>query len=191
MVANVLCRRYGYEIMNNIREWDFFKEAEPEKQRELLEFVQKIEKLKKSNIIGKHHVDGVGTLPSLRTSNYEDFDLRSCVHNWNSNNVGISISETHISNPIVDDKYEFIYFLLDNNSLIYVGRTVNLFTRVDNHASNKKFDSFKWLLVEKTYVDFLERYFIDKYRPFENRIIPRYDIPDIKNSSWMLLGAEI
>ncbi|KOO13217.1 hypothetical protein AKJ18_19720 [Vibrio xuii] len=178
--------------MNDIREQEFYKKAPPEEQEKLLAFFLKTEKLKKEGVISHYNVEGVGTRPALKTSHYSDFDLRQCVSNWNTNTKGISLAVEHICNPLISDEYEFIYFLLDSNDLIYVGRTTKLFTRIDAHASDKRFDRYKWLLVEKDYVDFLEKYFIDTYRPIENRFIARPKNPvSISDSSWIILGGEI
>ncbi|EIZ1550023.1 GIY-YIG nuclease family protein [Vibrio parahaemolyticus] len=178
--------------MNDIRKQEFYKKASPEEQEKMLIRFIKTKELKTKGIISKHDTEGVGRRPVLKTSHYADFDLRFCVANWNSNLIGISVTEEHICNPIISGNYEFIYFLLDGESLTYVGRTTKLFTRIDAHACNKKFDSYKWLLVEKEYVSFLEKYFIDTYRPIENRFIAKPLVPiSIPDSSWIILGGVI
>ncbi|MEZ9625473.1 GIY-YIG nuclease family protein [Aliivibrio fischeri] len=178
--------------MNDIREQEFYKKASPEDQKELLAFFLKTEKLKKEGVISHHHVEGVGTRPAIKTSHYHDFDLRQCVPNRNTNTIGFSVTEEHICNPLITSDYEFIYFLLDSNKLIYIGRTTKLFTRIDAHASDKRFNGYKWLLVERDYVDFLEKYYIDTYRPIENRFIARPKKPFfIPDRSWIILGGDI
>lgn len=178
--------------MTDIRTQDFYKKALPEKKKDMLSFFLRTEELKANGSISKHFVDGVGTRPALKASCYIDFNIKFCVHNWNINEVGISVTEGHICNPVISDEYEFIYFLLNDDDLIYVGRTINLFTRIDTHASNKRFKSFKWILVEKQYVDFFEKFFIDLYRPIENRFIAKPKQPqDISNASWIILGGHI
>lgn len=178
--------------MNDIRDQEFYKKASPEKQVKLLTFFLKTTELQKTGMLSKRNVDGVGSRPALKTLCYADFDLKLCVYNWNSNVVGITVCGMHTCNPVISAEYEFIYFLMYEGDLVYIGRTVSLFQRIDAHASDKKFDTFKWLLVEKEYVDFLEKYFIDHYRPIENRFIAKPVKPTvISNDSWMILGGEI
>ncbi|ELI9684457.1 GIY-YIG nuclease family protein [Vibrio vulnificus] len=178
--------------MKDIRDQDFYKKASPNKQVELLTFYRKTTELQQKGMLSKHNIDGVGFRPALKTLCYTDFDLKYCIDNWNSNVAGITVCGTHTCNPTISAKYEFIYFLICEDELIYIGRTVNLFQRIDAHANDKKFDVFKWLLVEKAYVDFLEKYFIDQYRPIENRFIAKPVKPEnISNDSWIILGGEI
>ncbi len=178
--------------MNDIRYQEFYKKASPDEQAELLAFFRKTTELQQTGMLSKCNVDGVGSRPALKTLCYADFDLKYCVDNWNSNVVGITVCGTHTCNPIISTEYEFIYFLISEDDLVYIGRTVNLFQRIDTHAHDKKFDTFKWLLVEKEYVDFLEKYFIDLYRPIENRFIAKPVKPKIiSNDSWIILGGDI
>ncbi|EJB8455148.1 GIY-YIG nuclease family protein [Vibrio parahaemolyticus] len=178
--------------MSDIRNQDFYRKASSEEQEEMLSFFLKTKKLKENGSISYCHIEGIGRRPALKTLHYADFDMRSCVANWNSNIIGLSVNEGHICNPIISENYEFIYFLLDSDNLIYVGRTTKLFTRIDSHSYDKQFDRYKWILVEKEYVDFLEKYFIDVYRPIENRFIAKPLVPtSIPDNSWIILGGNI
>ena len=76
----------------------------------------------------------------------------------------------------------FVYFFYDqNNTLLYIGKTTNLFRRFEQHFSKqvgnkepwkKDVDIKKTILVSCTTecdLDIYETYFINKYEPLHNR----------------------
>jgi hypothetical protein len=52
-----------------------------------------------------------------------------------------------------------IYFLIENNKIVYVGQSVNVFSRITNHW-DKKFDSYAWIPCEKNMLNKLESLYI-------------------------------
>jgi hypothetical protein len=52
-----------------------------------------------------------------------------------------------------------IYFLINDNKIVYVGQSVNVFSRVTAHW-DKKFDSYAWIPCEKNMLDKLESLYI-------------------------------
>lgn len=73
-----------------------------------------------------------------------------------------------ISVPVYDDC--FIYFLLDKNEVVYVGKTTQGISRPFNHKSSKKFDQIKIIYFESDKLDEMEDFFIKKYKPKYNKI---------------------
>lgn len=63
-----------------------------------------------------------------------------------------------------------IYFLLKNNEIVYVGKTINLEQRIMSHQMNNKkdFDNFLFFKVDSEKLDLCERYFINKLKPIYN-----------------------
>lgn len=57
-----------------------------------------------------------------------------------------------------------VYFLIDNGKIVYVGQSVNVYSRIAQH-SQKKFDSFAVLPCQKTELDALESLYIHVLRP--------------------------
>lgn len=72
---------------------------------------------------------------------------------------------------IANNKYYFIYFLLKNNKLVYVGQSNNnVLSRISSHLKDKEFDEvyYKSFSVENV-MDEYEKKFIMKYRPKFNK----------------------
>jgi len=60
-----------------------------------------------------------------------------------------------------------VYFLIDNGKIVYVGQSVNVYSRIAQHHQ-KKFDSFAVLPCQKTELDVLESLYIHVLRPLLN-----------------------
>jgi len=92
----------------------------------------------------------------------------------------------------------FIYFLLKDNRLVYVGQSNNnVLQRINDHLSNKDFDEvfYKSFSVEGV-MDEYEKKFIMKYRPKYNKLCiysgVKYDFFDLKTEethSWSIEDA--
>ena len=65
----------------------------------------------------------------------------------------------------------FVYLLLKNDEVIYVGRTYNLLCRLSKHKYSKDFDSI-YLAEYETYAEccHAEKQITKYYRPIENRL---------------------
>lgn len=66
----------------------------------------------------------------------------------------------------------FIYFLCENDNVVYVGQTKCGLSRPYAHK-DKKFDEIKILLCDENELDFLEDKYIKKYKPKYNKV-PNY-----------------
>lgn len=62
----------------------------------------------------------------------------------------------------------FVYFLLQDNEVVYVGQTTQGITRPYAHK-DKKFDSIKIFYCNKDDLDFYEDMYIVKYKPIYNK----------------------
>lgn len=62
----------------------------------------------------------------------------------------------------------FIYFLIYENEVVYVGQTHNGLSRPLSHK-DKLFDTIKIIYCEQEQLDILENQFIMKYKPFYNK----------------------
>jgi hypothetical protein len=58
-----------------------------------------------------------------------------------------------------------IYFLIDEKKVVYVGQSVNVFSRVFAHLGSKNFDSYVYLPCEKEKLDKLESLYIHFLSP--------------------------
>ena len=61
-----------------------------------------------------------------------------------------------------------VYFLIKNNSVVYVGQSVNIFARINSHFSTKDFNSFSFIQCKKTDLDKLESLYIHYLKPPQN-----------------------
>ncbi len=65
-----------------------------------------------------------------------------------------------------------IYFLVDNGNVVYVGQSVNIFSRVSQHYNDKKqFTSFAYIVCEKNILDKMESLYIHLLKPKLNGLL--------------------
>jgi hypothetical protein len=60
-----------------------------------------------------------------------------------------------------------VYFLIDNDKVVYVGQSVNVYARIASH-NDKVFDSFAFIPCKKKILDTLESLYIHILRPALN-----------------------
>jgi len=66
-----------------------------------------------------------------------------------------------------------IYFLIQNKEIVYVGMSVDMDLRIEQHRKNLvKFDSLTWFEAPKFYLKLIEGYYIRRIRPRLNVDIP-------------------
>lgn len=97
-----------------------------------------------------------------------------------------------------NQKYYFIYFLLKDNKVVYVGQSnKNVLDRINNHLKDKVFDEvyYKSFSVENV-MDTYEKRFIMKYRPkFNKEVIYEgikyafFDLKTEKTEYWTIQEA--
>ena len=59
-----------------------------------------------------------------------------------------------------------IYFLVDNANVVYVGQSVNIFSRVSQHFNDKKqFTSFAYIVCDRAILDKMESLYIHYLKP--------------------------
>jgi len=75
---------------------------------------------------------------------------------------------------IIENKKNYektgIYFLIKNNEIIYIGKTIELVRRLGNHLSEKEkdFDSYFFMEFKEEELNAMEYFFIRKYKPKYN-----------------------
>ena len=83
-------------------------------------------------------------------------------------------------------KGNYIYFLLKDNVVVYVGQTTQGVQRIFAHCNDKVFDSFNMIECSKKKLDETEAYYITKFNPKYNIQLPNNDtylsINQIKNN---------
>ena len=74
-------------------------------------------------------------------------------------------------------EYCGVYFLICDDEIVYVGKSVNIKSRLDQHSMdehrNKNFNKYYVVLCDPKEVNSLEAYYILKFRPKYNIAIPR------------------
>lgn len=101
-----------------------------------------------------------------------------------------------IRNILLSDKDKYIYFLLKNEELVYVGKSNgNLLMRINSHIKDKDFDDVYLRAVNDTKsLDKYERKWIEKYRPKLNKEFIfngiTYDIFDLKTEQKITANIE-
>ena len=64
-----------------------------------------------------------------------------------------------------------IYFLIFNQSIVYVGQSVDLWQRIQQHRAKKEiaFDSVSWVHCEARNLNAVEKHYIDTLKPKHNK----------------------
>jgi hypothetical protein len=89
-------------------------------------------------------------------------------------------------------KWWGIYFLCEGSKLVYVGQSVDIFTRVCTHKTTKKFDAVFWLPVPPTELDRMEGAFIRLLKPCLNgNPGPVPDDDAMESAKRMLVWSEL
>lgn len=81
-------------------------------------------------------------------------------------------SEYILENTVKYEMKPCIYFLVSENEIVYVGQTLSLPNRLLSHKKNKEFDSYYAYECEKEDMTKLECYFIIKFNPKYNKLLP-------------------
>lgn len=63
------------------------------------------------------------------------------------------------------DKAMGVYFLIDQNEIVYVGQSVNIYSRITQHAVDKIFDRYAFVPCLKEHLDKLESLYIHFLQP--------------------------
>jgi predicted GIY-YIG superfamily endonuclease len=58
-----------------------------------------------------------------------------------------------------------IYFLCQDNKVVYIGQSKDVTTRVNGHVGSKEFDSVTAMLVPEELLDEVEQYWIKRVKP--------------------------
>ena len=66
------------------------------------------------------------------------------------------------------DKAVGVYFLIKNKSVVYVGQSTSVYSRISTHQHIKDFDSIAWVSCEPHILDRLESLYIHTFRPLLN-----------------------
>lgn len=70
----------------------------------------------------------------------------------------------------------YIYFLIHNEEVIYVGQTTQLMTRIAYHTTCKTFDSINYFKVEEEDANLIEAIMIVKFDPPLNNAMPGQEL---------------
>lgn len=102
--------------------------------------------------------------------------------------------EKDFENYNVDIKNNFsaIYFLLNNDEVIYIGKGINIYNRIKFHIKdeNKIFNKIKYKKCNAEELNFLENYYILKYQPKKN-IMPSTEIKSLNVAISFLIKQKI
>lgn len=66
-----------------------------------------------------------------------------------------------------------VYFLINNDEIVYVGQSVNIWSRLSQHKKDKEFSHFHWIPVQNSYLEIVENDYIIKFNPIYNKAFSR------------------
>jgi len=61
-----------------------------------------------------------------------------------------------------------VYFLIKDEEIVYVGQSVNIFSRIGAHETLKDFDTFTYIECDKSELNIIEAKYIVKFKPKYN-----------------------
>lgn len=70
---------------------------------------------------------------------------------------------------LTDTPTTFIYFLIQDNEVVYVGQTTRGLSRVYNHIQDKHFTKIYIIECDEDELDYWEDFYIFKYKPIYNK----------------------
>ena len=72
-----------------------------------------------------------------------------------------------------------IYFLMNDNEVVYVGQSIDIHRRINKHKESKTFDKIYYLEVDKQNLDEIEKKYILEYQPIYNKTyLNKYNIKE-------------
>jgi len=82
----------------------------------------------------------------------------------------LGLSKLYREEEIVGSKLSYeessgVYFLIKEDRVVYVGQSVNVFSRISSHVNYKDFDSYAYVLCPKDKLDILESLYIHTLNP--------------------------
>lgn len=88
------------------------------------------------------------------------------------NDLELIIKHKHSVDVVFDQNY-YVYFLIKNEEIVYVGATVNFVRRLHQHKVDKDFDSFNYIrCCSDEEMNKLELEYIVKLKPKYNKSLP-------------------
>ena len=150
--------------------------------------ISSIERLKEKHAIQKIQLDNNIEGIILQGAYFEEFRVDYCMSNFMPHKVNITLREL-AKDPFLAKEKIYIYFLIQQEEVVYIGQTIKLFSRVDKHRYDKDFNEYRWAVIDKKYADHFEAYLIRKYVPKYNQVflIPN-NSKQISQESYILLG---
>ncbi len=78
---------------------------------------------------------------------------------------GILNEQEIVDSSFSVDGFSGVYFLVAQGKVVYVGQSTNIFSRLQSHSANKKFDSIKIITCHRLKLNSLESVYIHSLRP--------------------------
>lgn len=82
--------------------------------------------------------------------------------------VNIPTAQEIINNAVDAKGARGVYFLIQDNKIVYVGQSVNVFNRIACHTKDKRFDSYYFLPCPHGNLDVIESAYIHALNPLLN-----------------------
>ena len=93
-------------------------------------------------------------------------DFNSIAFSFGLNNLYSEKEIVRSCKPYTDlDNATGVYFLISLDKVVYVGQSVNVYSRMREHAKDKKFDSYAYISCSRDELDILESLYIHALHP--------------------------
>jgi len=91
--------------------------------------------------------------------------LKKTRDHYNSRIIDIETLKKHRTKLIPFNNKAYIYFLFNDEELIYIGQSISVAGRIDTHNKSKKFNYVTLISVPEKILNIVEMVYIGKYKP--------------------------
>ena len=105
--------------------------------------------------------------------------------------LNVILSNKRDAKSLLEEEYS-VYFLIEGEEIIYIGKSTNYQNRLHQHKIDKEFDSFYvHSCKNRSEMEILEFKMIAKYKPILNKTLPTVEIYPSANKlkSYLNMGA--
>jgi len=81
------------------------------------------------------------------------------------------IENSYLYQELLQD-LKYVYFLIDNGIIVYVGKSDSIQSRLHQHTRDKEFDRIAWIQVNSHEQKYIEAYYIMTLKPKYNKFLP-------------------
>lgn len=129
-----------------------------------------IETKRLANMEGRQEVDAIASEISKLKGELERLRFTHAISTSYGEMLGLRLAQKEeiVGSSVKWEGHPGVYFLIKDGEIVYIGQSINVFSRIGSHGSIKEFDSYSYVSVEKDKLDIVESLYIHIYNPAQN-----------------------